>query len=177
MLATITPMLVLMLFVVSFFSWRSNRQYLVPQQILLKNEGIEFASRDSTGRLPWSTYKYYLENRWSFFLWQPRGRRALPSDSESQLDQLPRQRYQIEPTPTIKPPINMVEQICLNHREKRQKPCRSRLWQKKPKSREQQKHPAKANHRTEQTKCPKSKLCGVISSGAEAKDDENKPRG
>jgi hypothetical protein len=29
------------------------------------------------GRLPWNTYKYYCENRWSFFVWQPQGSRWL----------------------------------------------------------------------------------------------------
>jgi len=72
-LAMIIPMLGVLIFVISFFSWRGEKEYLVPQQIVLTSEGIEFASRDSSGRVPWSTYKYYLENRWSFFVWHPRG--------------------------------------------------------------------------------------------------------
>jgi len=73
MLATIVPMLVVVLFVVSFVTWRSEKKYLMPQQVALTNDGIEFASRDGSGVLLWATYKYYLENRWSFFVWHPCG--------------------------------------------------------------------------------------------------------
>lgn len=89
MISAMTPMLVVMMFVLAFFSWRGEKKYLVAQQIVLRNEGIEFANRDSSGRLPWSTYKYYLENRWSFFLWNPIGsvwfmlpKREFPTQSD-----------------------------------------------------------------------------------------------
>ena len=66
-----------------------GQKYLVAQQIVLTNEGIEFASRDATGHLAWNTYRYYLENRWSFFVWHPRGslwfmfpKREFPSQSD-----------------------------------------------------------------------------------------------
>ena len=89
MLSIMTPMLVVMVFVVSFFSWRGEKKYLAPQQIVLTDEGIEFASRDSSGRIDWNTYRYYLENRWSFFVWHPRGslwfmipKREFPAQSD-----------------------------------------------------------------------------------------------
>jgi hypothetical protein len=63
--------MVFVIVAISFLSWRGERKHLAPQQILLTDEGMEFAIQDSSGRLPWSTYKYYLENRWSFFVWHP----------------------------------------------------------------------------------------------------------
>jgi hypothetical protein len=73
MLAMTIPMLAVVLFVISFASWRSEKKYLALQQVALSAEGIEFASPDGSGFLAWATYKYYLENRWSFFVWNPRG--------------------------------------------------------------------------------------------------------
>jgi hypothetical protein len=66
MLATLTPMLVVVFFVVAFVSWRSEKKYLTPKQVALTSEGIEFADREGSGLLAWATYKYFLENRWSF---------------------------------------------------------------------------------------------------------------
>jgi hypothetical protein len=72
-LPILAVMMVVVISVVSFVFWRAERKFLSPQQIVLTSEGIEFVSRDSSGRLPWSTYKYYLENHWSFFVWHPSG--------------------------------------------------------------------------------------------------------
>jgi hypothetical protein len=69
MLGMMTPMLAVVLFVISFIAWRSAKHYLGPQHMAMTGDGIEFASRDGGGFLAWTTYKYYLENRWSFFLW------------------------------------------------------------------------------------------------------------
>ncbi|HEY5913651.1 MAG TPA: YcxB family protein [Verrucomicrobiae bacterium] len=66
-------MLVLMMFIVPFISWHGEKKHLSAQHIVVTGEGMEFADRDSGGRVPWSTYKYYLENRWGFFVWNPRG--------------------------------------------------------------------------------------------------------
>ena len=65
--------MVLVTFVISLASWRGERKTLLLQQIFLTNDGIEFAGRASRGRLPWSTYKYFRETRWSFFVWHPQG--------------------------------------------------------------------------------------------------------
>lgn len=73
MISILSPMLVVVFFIACFISWRGERKFLKPQQIVLTSEGIEFASHDSAGRLAWNTYKYYHENRWSFFVWNPRG--------------------------------------------------------------------------------------------------------
>ena len=73
MLAMLTPMLVIVFFVLAGFSWYSEKKHLVPKQLALSSEGIEFTDRDGSGLLAWTTYKYYLENRWGFFLWNPRG--------------------------------------------------------------------------------------------------------
>jgi hypothetical protein len=72
MLAMMTPMLAVVLFVVSFVAWRSGKNYVTAQEVALTDEGIEFAGDDGTGFLQWTAYKYYLENRWSFFVWNPR---------------------------------------------------------------------------------------------------------
>jgi len=58
---------------ISISYWLAERKHLIAQQLVVNDAGIEFVAQDSTGRLPWSTYKYYLENRWSFFMWQPQG--------------------------------------------------------------------------------------------------------
>jgi len=71
MVAMMIPTLAMVMLVVCFLSWRAEKKYLEPQQILLTHEGIEFTGRDSSGRMPWSSYKCFLENRWSFFVWQP----------------------------------------------------------------------------------------------------------
>jgi len=73
MLAMMTPMLTVVFFVVAFISWRSEKKYLTPKQVALTSEGIEFADMDGRGLLAWASYKYYLENRWAFFVWNPRG--------------------------------------------------------------------------------------------------------
>lgn len=75
-LLMVAAMFVLMLVMVIFFSlyfWVMERKHREAQHLVVNDAGIEFVARDSNGRLPWSTYKYYLENRWSFFLWQPQG--------------------------------------------------------------------------------------------------------
>ena len=73
MLALMIPIFAVVFFAVIAISWLSERKYRKPQQIALTDEGIEFTAHDASGRMPWSTYKYYMENRWSFFVWNPRG--------------------------------------------------------------------------------------------------------
>jgi hypothetical protein len=73
MLMIMLPMFLLVFFVISLVSWRSDKTYVTPQHLALTNEGVEFASRDGSGLSPWKAYKYYLENRWSFFIWNPSG--------------------------------------------------------------------------------------------------------
>lgn len=70
---TLVIMLAVVFPVVAFISWRSERKFATPQHVALSSEGIEFASSDASGLLPWTTCKYYLENRWAFFVWQPQG--------------------------------------------------------------------------------------------------------
>lgn len=72
-LAMLIPILVAVLFIVTFFWWHSEREYRTLKQVALTCEGIEFAGHDGSGQLAWTTYKYFLENRWAFFLWNPRG--------------------------------------------------------------------------------------------------------
>jgi hypothetical protein len=73
MISSLSAMLIVIFFVVSFISWRTERKHLAPQQIVLTSEGIQFIDRDGGGHVPWNAYKYYRENHWSFFVWQPRG--------------------------------------------------------------------------------------------------------
>ncbi|HXI68906.1 MAG TPA: YcxB family protein [Verrucomicrobiae bacterium] len=73
MLAMVIPMMAAMFFVVAFVSWRSEKKFVEPQQVALSGDGIQYAGSDVSGLLVWSTYKYYLENRWAFFVWNPQG--------------------------------------------------------------------------------------------------------
>jgi len=73
MMATIVPMLAVVLLVVAFISWRSEKKHLKPEHAALTGEGIHFSGSDGSGLLAWTAYKYYLENRWAFFIWNPRG--------------------------------------------------------------------------------------------------------
>jgi len=73
MMATMIPMLSAMFFLVAFVSWRSEKKFVEPQQVALSGDGIQYAGSDASGLLAWSTYKYYLENRWAFFVWNPQG--------------------------------------------------------------------------------------------------------
>jgi len=72
-LAIVVPMLLALAPVVALIAWLSERKWRTPQHVALSSEGIEFVSGGASGVLPWSTYKYYLENRWTFFIWQPKG--------------------------------------------------------------------------------------------------------
>ncbi len=73
MVAILLGVMALVLVFISFYFWFLERKHLPPQQVVFNEAGIDFASHDSHGRLPWSTYTYYLENRWSFFVWRPQG--------------------------------------------------------------------------------------------------------
>jgi hypothetical protein len=73
MVAVLTPMLVVVFFIVALVSWRSEKKFLAPQHVGLSSEGIQFSGSDASGVLPWTTYRYYLENRWAFFVWHTRG--------------------------------------------------------------------------------------------------------
>jgi hypothetical protein len=66
-------MMVAVIVFISVYFWFMERKHLLAQQVVVNDRGIEFVGQDSSGRLPWSTYKYFLENRWSFFMWQPQG--------------------------------------------------------------------------------------------------------
>lgn len=71
--AIFPPLSVLMFFAISLMWWISEKKYAESHQVVLTGEGIEFSGHDDSGRLPWNTYRYYCENRWSFFVWHPRG--------------------------------------------------------------------------------------------------------
>lgn len=64
-----TTMLIFILPVVAFVAWRAEFKYLLPRRLVLKPDCIEFATDYGNGVLPWMTYQYYMENRWSFFVW------------------------------------------------------------------------------------------------------------
>jgi Na+/melibiose symporter-like transporter len=73
MMATMIPMLTVVFLIVAFVSWRSEKKFLKSQHVALSSDGIQFADGDASGLLAWTAYKYYLENRWAFFIWNPRG--------------------------------------------------------------------------------------------------------
>ena len=70
MLAIMIPMILALAPFIALIAWGSERKFRIPQHVALSHEGIEFASGGASGVLPWSTYQYYLENRWAFFIWQ-----------------------------------------------------------------------------------------------------------
>jgi hypothetical protein len=89
MISMLLPMLIAVFVVVTLVSWLGEKRHLKVQHLVLTSEGIQFTDQDSSGRLPWDTYKYYQENRWSLFIWHPRGslwlmfpKRAFASPSE-----------------------------------------------------------------------------------------------
>jgi hypothetical protein len=57
----------------TFNAWRSDQKYLVPRQLVLGKERLDFAGPDGNGFIPWTTFKHFKENRWSFFVWNPSG--------------------------------------------------------------------------------------------------------
>ncbi len=73
MLPFMTVMMAVIVPGVAFMAWRMDKKYLGPRQIVLGNERIEFASVLESGHLPWTAFKYWLENRWCFLVWHPGG--------------------------------------------------------------------------------------------------------
>jgi len=73
MLIMLVPILTSVFFVVTLVSWLSEKKFMGPRHMALSNDGIQFAGHDGSGLRTWSTYRYYLENRWAFFVWNPRG--------------------------------------------------------------------------------------------------------
>jgi hypothetical protein len=69
-LPTFTVMMALVLPVVAFITWRSHTKYLPPRQFVLSADRIGIAEPGGTGFIPWTTYKYWLENRWCFVIWK-----------------------------------------------------------------------------------------------------------
>lgn len=54
------------------YAWFAHRKALTHQDVALSEAGIEFAGRDGSGFLPWTTYPCYKETRWSFIVWNGR---------------------------------------------------------------------------------------------------------
>lgn len=53
-------------------SWRSDKEKgIYPVSLSLSSEGVGFACQNATGNLSWTVYKYHLENRRAFFIWNP----------------------------------------------------------------------------------------------------------
>ena len=71
-MAAFIPMIAVVLLVVALVSWRSERRLMKTEHVKLAGEGIHFSSSDGSGLLSWTAYKYYLKNRWAFFIWNPR---------------------------------------------------------------------------------------------------------
>lgn len=71
MLPIFTAMLVIIAPVVALISWLNEKKHLTPRQIVLSGERLDFGGPDGSGFIPWTTFKYYKENRWSFYVWNP----------------------------------------------------------------------------------------------------------
>lgn len=55
---------------VAIIRWMKHINSHSPQELALSDESIKFHSRDGSGVLSWSTFKYYKETPWCFFLFQ-----------------------------------------------------------------------------------------------------------
>src|SRR5262249_42109739 len=60
--------------IIAFKTWRDHTKYLVPRRLVLGGEAVEFVTSHESGTIPWTNFQFYLENRWSFIMWNPRGR-------------------------------------------------------------------------------------------------------
>lgn len=92
MVAAFVPIMIVVFSLVIVLWWFQQRKHYLTHHVLLTQEGIEFTEQNASGRLPWNTYKYYRETRWTFFIWNPQGslwfmfpKRAFTSPSD--LDQ------------------------------------------------------------------------------------------
>jgi hypothetical protein len=61
-----------LILVITVNAWWTLSRGAVPQDVSLSEESIAFRSPEASGILPWSTYPYFKETRWSFILWNPR---------------------------------------------------------------------------------------------------------
>lgn len=68
-----TLMLVFLTLFIAWQSWRTDAKYLSPRQVVLTDECLFGTGKDCDSRLPWTTYKYYLENTRCFLVWNSRG--------------------------------------------------------------------------------------------------------
>lgn len=76
-LLIVLPMLAVIMaasvFLIALLSYRGEKGFVGSQELILDSSGIEFSGRDAKGQTPCSTCEYYLESRWSFFVWHPKG--------------------------------------------------------------------------------------------------------
>jgi hypothetical protein len=73
LVGTFVPMVIVVFSVVLVFWWFTQKRQSPTHYVVVTKEGVEFTERDSNGRLPWNTYKYYRETRSTFFIWNPKG--------------------------------------------------------------------------------------------------------
>jgi hypothetical protein len=70
------PILVILLPIITclitFYSWITEKSYLLPQHLVLADSGLEFRTGHEIVILPWTTYARFKESRWNFFIWKPR---------------------------------------------------------------------------------------------------------
>jgi hypothetical protein len=72
LMGVMAPMLVVVICLITFFSWYGEKKLAKPRHMLLTDEGVEFTSQHGRGATPWSDFKYYLKNGWALFVWNPR---------------------------------------------------------------------------------------------------------
>jgi hypothetical protein len=63
-------MMVVVIPIVAFSTWRSHKKSLGPQEVALSEDTMFFTGSDGHSALPWTSYACYKETRWSFILWR-----------------------------------------------------------------------------------------------------------
>jgi len=73
MISIIIPMLVVILILITALMWFWDRKYRNANRVTVGDKGMRIVRPDGETMLPWAAYKYYLENRLAFFVWNPAG--------------------------------------------------------------------------------------------------------
>jgi hypothetical protein len=98
MLPALPIMAVVIIIMFAFQSWRAHLKHLIPQDVVLSEEAMFFATSEGSGTIPWTSYQHFKETRKSFILWQ-RGTRQwvlFPKRGFTSREDLQRARWLFE---------------------------------------------------------------------------------
>jgi hypothetical protein len=69
MLPFMLLMIVMIVFLNSFYHWRAHTHYLVTQETILSEKGVVVTSSQGRSEVAWTAFAGFKETRWSFILW------------------------------------------------------------------------------------------------------------